>query len=256
MGSFGSQSIIGNLEAPWSVLRISIAPPPAPSTQRGPWRPPQWTNAPPQTSLTVLTTSNGSDDGSSGTTDYFFDAVFKVLHQQQLVVTQHPVQTGAPIVDHAYLLPAKVVLSVGISEAMDSYDAEAYSNGPKSVSAYQTFLSVQASRKPLTLTTRLRTYTNMVIENIEVIDDHKTVASLRAVISLAQIIPAVINVSAEPLPETSQRDQTSQSTHDGSLQPLLPNDTLLNTHVVENATNIPGAGTWSSLATQITGPTP
>ena len=107
MGNFGSQSILGNLEAPWTVLRFSIAPPPAPSTQRGPWRPPQWTNAPPQTSLAVMTTTTGS-----GTTNYYFDAVLRLLHQQPAVATQHPTQSGAPITDHMYLLPARVELSV------------------------------------------------------------------------------------------------------------------------------------------------
>jgi len=194
-----------------------------------------------------MTTTTGS-----GTTNYYFDAVLRLLHQQPAVATQHPTQSGAPITDHMYLLPARVELSVGMSDAMDSYDAKAYASGPKSVSAYNTFLSVQASRQPLTLTTRLRTYTNMIIENIIVIDDHKTISGLRAVISLQQIIPAIVNVATQPLPAQSQRDQTSQATHDGSLQPLLPKDSLL-THIVEKATNIPGAGTWSSLATQLTG---
>ena len=81
--------------------------------------------------------------------------------------TEHPVQTGASIADHAYIVPARLVLDIGMSDAMDAYFSPTTWSGSdsKSVAAYQTMLALQFSRIPLTITTKLRTYQNMVIDS-------------------------------------------------------------------------------------------
>ena len=43
---------------------------------------------------------------------YFFDGFMQVDHNIELQTTENPVETGASIVDHAYVKPAEVVMRV------------------------------------------------------------------------------------------------------------------------------------------------
>lgn len=247
-------TVLPTLFATWAAYRLFNAPPDIPQTN-GPWRPPQW-QQPQLTSITVVVpkskvSSSISFDGQvtdqSSTMEteqhvYFFDAVLRAQHHQQLRATEHPVQTGANIVDHAFKLPARVQLEVGFSDAMDRYASGSYtSNASKSISAYNTLLYLQSLRVPLTLTTRLNTYQNMLIESINAPDDYRTRFGLKALISFIQIITvdvATLTISARP-------DQ-SQATTEGTKQPEAVPETLAVSHQVTKPTSIPGAGNYSS----------
>ena len=63
----------------------------------------------------------------------------------ELVITEHPVQQGAEITDHAYNKPSEVTLSVMWSEE-DAPLAE----------TYQKLLELQSSREPFDLVTGKR----------------------------------------------------------------------------------------------------
>ncbi|HEX4209508.1 MAG TPA: hypothetical protein VHY56_03880, partial [Candidatus Binataceae bacterium] len=97
----------------------------------GSWRPPQWSQ-PAQTSIyvpatmvtpasSVITDPNDplfgttlpSASGTIPAAVYVFDAILRAEHQRELRKTEHPVQTGANITDHAYLLPARITLEIG-----------------------------------------------------------------------------------------------------------------------------------------------
>ena len=60
----------------------------------------------------------------------------------------------------------------------------------KSVSAYQTMLSLLKARQPLTVTTRMQTYTNMILASLAPHEDSKTITGLRARIEFEQIFTA------------------------------------------------------------------
>lgn len=146
------------------------------------YRPTEWSNQP-LTSITLTTKSSvntsqvdnltsgptgtigsgqttnqsASSTTASTTSDvYVFDAVIRIDHSQQIRTTDHPVQSGASISDHALILPARVVMEIGMSDAMDAYAPGVWTSNPsKSVSAYQTLVALQQGRQPLTVTTRL-----------------------------------------------------------------------------------------------------
>lgn len=178
-----------------------------------PWRPPQWQSQAPQKVIITFPGLGQAPQYSQasglsvtlppGQTLYAFDAEIQIEHQQQLRKTEHPVQTGASITDHAYLEPARLILDVGMSDAMDAYFVPSTWTGAqsKSVAAYQTVLALQFARVPLTITTRLRTYLNMLIENPVANETHKTAHGLRMRIEFGQIFLASISVvtaSARP----------------------------------------------------------
>ena len=176
------------------------------------YRPPQWSSGPAMVSVTVPNAALLTDVNSTvnlGPITYIFDAVLELEHEQRLEKTRHPVQTGADISSHAYLQPAICAMFVGMSDAMDQYAAVAatapalpyqYPNytpwtgaATKSVSAYQTMLSLQAARVPLMVTTRLRTYTNMVVTNISPREDFRTITGLRMRVVFEQIFTATVS---------------------------------------------------------------
>lgn len=260
------------------------------------YTPPQWRGpatisitVPPQSNtITVgapasltLTPGGGTNATSltgSAYTVYVFDAVLELEHAQELQVTTHPVQTGADINSHAYLMPAELMMSIGMSDAMAAYQgtnvqgvqATAFSGGStKSVSAYQTMLALQAQRSLLTITTRLRTYANMLITRITPREDYRTITGLRMRVEFRQILTGTINTT-----KLTPRPDATQSSGSGQAQPGVvpsatqqqygtpstattkpsyttptvdaPTQNLLNYLRSGQTVNSPGAGTYSS----------
>jgi len=190
----------------------------------GIWRPPQWqdpavimitfpgqgNNTPQYASLSGIGATLPTDP-----TSYVFDAVIRAEHAQDLRRTEHPVQTGASISDHAYIMPARLILDIGMSDAMDEYSPGMWTGAPtKSVSAYQTMLALQYSRIPLTITTKLRSYTGMVIDSLSPEETAKTVAGLRMRVEFGQIFIAEISI-----PSVSARPQDTGATNLGVVTP-------------------------------------
>ncbi len=203
----------------WTVYKILTAPPiNAPQTQKTPWRPPQWSDnnnyAYARTSIT-----------DSAGTAYIFDAILRLEHNQSVRITEHPVQSGANISDHAFMLPARLTLEIAMSDAMDVYTPGQFNQGngtefggiTKSVSAYNALVKMQADRLPLKVISRLGTYDNMLIEQINTPDDFKTLYGLRCIVNLRQIMTSQVNVV-----KVSSRPQASQQTNKGSMQPIQP----------------------------------
>ncbi len=193
-----------------------------PQTTNGPWRPPQWGGLPSDQEQLVYVKSNIGG--------YFFDAIIREEHTSTIRKTEHPVQTGANITDHAYNLPAQLVMEIGMSDVMDSLVPGQYSDGPtKSISAYQTLLKLQHARLPLEVLTRLNYYQNMLIEEINAPDDYKTQFGLRCIIRFGEIF--VVEVAKTTV---SARPQASSQTQKGTVQATEPPPTVL--RQIEDAT--------------------
>jgi len=233
----------------WTSLVVRYQNAAAVKNLLGPWRPPKWSQGSSaqlysltvakivsvsdiQHSLVVSTVNGvpsptapegttrlvGSARVSSESITYFFDAVLRVEHRQDLVRTEHPVQSGASIVDHAYLRPARVILEIGMSDAMGSFTAGQFtSSSSRSVSAYQTLLDLQNSRVPLTLSTRLNQYSNMLIESIGAVEDAHTRFAGKFQVVFSQIIVATVATKTV----TARPDQTD-TTNEGVKQPVTP----------------------------------
>jgi hypothetical protein len=123
-------------------------------------------------------------------------------------MTEHPVQNGASIVDHAFLVPAVVTLEIGMSDVMASYTPGQYSgSNSKSVSAYQTIKTLQGLRVPLLLATRLDQYKNMLIEDVSSPDDITTLYGARIRIRMKQIIIGAVTTQ----PSSARPNQTNQT---------------------------------------------
>lgn len=230
LGAYGSIKQIAGVPTPaqtasmiWATSTVAGQV----GTKKG-YRPPEWgqlynsTDLSSENSNVVFmsyTSGNGKDQM------YFFDAVLSTDHNTQRQITEHPVQWRAAITDHSFQKPASVTLEIGMSDVMDNPVSDsavssivAYSNAGKgkSVNAYQHFVALQESGYLITLNTRLRRYSNMLIESISSRDDHKTVHGLKCIISLREVFIARTGKAskslypAETMPESEASVNTSK----------------------------------------------
>lgn len=136
---------------------------------------------------------------------YFFDGFSKVVHSRQVEITENPVETGASIVDHAYVKPAEVTITVLMSDVHQSMVAGQFSGGySRSVSAWAVLTKLQEDRIPMSVLTRLGLYSNMLITEIRADDTAETVHGLQADVTLKEIpIARVKTVKISSAPQTT-----------------------------------------------------
>lgn len=148
---------------------------------------------------------------SSGT--LYFDALLHADHTSSVTPTQHPVQTGAAISDHAYVEPKEISLEVGMTDVVGGDGS--------SVQAYKVFLALMEKREPCTVVTRLATYSNMLLTSISSPDDYTTMYGLRCTLIFTEIrvvSVAVVQVqqttsgSKQPTAATASTPATTAST--------------------------------------------
>jgi hypothetical protein len=197
----------------WKTIMKSMVPPP--ERAKGPYRPSYWGSG------DVTTAGEGMTYQTIITDDvdwYVFDAVLKLDHSNSRRITEHPIQTGANISDHSYQLPASLTIEVGMSDVMDNYRVGQWGTSEttptKSIAAYEKILEWQKSGNPLTVSTRLATYENMVIEHVSAPDDVKTKHGLRCMVSFKQIITAEVAST----PATSAIQQVNITTDLAQIQ--------------------------------------
>jgi hypothetical protein len=108
-------------------------------------------------------------------------------HDDELVITEHPVEQGAAITDHAYKRPAELRVRVGWSASggLILGGAGAAADPP---SIYAEILTLQSSRRPFTVYTGKRSYDNMLIASLRTRTDSKLETSLVADITFRQIL--------------------------------------------------------------------
>lgn len=85
----------------------------------------------------------------------------------ELTITQHPVEQGAPIADHAYKNPAQCMLRVAWS---NSSPVAGYDLG-YAQEVYDKLLTLQESRELFTLYTGKRVYPNMLLASVHLHTD-------------------------------------------------------------------------------------
>ncbi len=135
---------------------------------------------------------------------YIFDAYLRISHDRRITVTQHPVETGAAITDHAYVEPVTFELDIGMTDTtlgriLYQFGAQG-SYKTRSIRAYDVLVDMQESRVPYELICRYGSF-NVVVEDINPTDDYTTRFGLRASVKLREIITtsaSSVPLSADP----------------------------------------------------------
>lgn len=174
------------------------------------------------TLLTYISTQDGKN--------YMFDANFSINHESTLSITEHPVQTGASISDHAFMEPRTVTFEIGMSDVMQDLSQfisgiQSFNTGEsssRSINAYKVLQQLQNDRVPITAVTRLNTYNNTLVESLVVPDDKNTTYALKATVTLKEIIVAQVTTV-----KISARSQVTNSTNEGNQMPQQPDESIL-----------------------------
>lgn len=119
---------------------------------------------------------------------YFFDGFMSVSHERKLTITQNPVETGAAVVDHAYVNPSSVTMQIMMSDVHESIIPGQFSDLTfRHTSAWAVLKQIQESRIPVDVFTKLGYYKNMLIEEISADDTKETFRALSATVKLTEI---------------------------------------------------------------------
>lgn len=212
------------------------------------FRPPQWASGVVSLAMTATDPTTGNE------TVYVFDGVLRAEHDQRAVVTLDPVQTGAPLSDHAFIVPPQLMIEIAMSDAMQSFFLGQWADGPsKSVSAYQTLVAIQQQRLPISIATRLRQYDNMLITEIRADEEARTANALKAYVTFTQILTASVEVTSSTVnfnldPANSSMPQTTAQSLVGQVQPLpVPSAMQAQKYVSSVSTVVAASGHWSSV---------
>lgn len=150
---------------------------------------------------------------------WFFDAILRSTHTSRLEITQHPVQVGAALTDHAFLQPKELSMEIGMSDTATSLVPGQFTGGwSRSVQAFKVLQELQALRVPLQVHSRLGLYQNMLIEEISAPDDYTTLLGLRCTVLLREIMVGQVRTV-----KISEKPAVTDSANRGKLEPKKDN---------------------------------
>lgn len=163
--------------------------------------------------------------------DIIAQAVIEEQHHDELEITEHPIEQGAAISDHAYKRPAHVILHLGWSNSPSSsgsllnsaigaaaavnplarkaagiynavtgiQSALSGANSNQINNVYQRLLELQETRSIFVLYTGKRVYTNMVCKSLVTSTDAKTANSMIVTMNCQQVI--LVNTQTVKIPK-------------------------------------------------------
>ena len=112
------------------------------------------------------------------------DVAIEESIETAVVSTDHPVEQGASITDHAFVAPVRVTMRVGWSSS-----ALAATVDPGYINAvYGEMLAIQAARQPISIVTAKRSFDTMLVEELETHTDGDTENALLLVCRFKQVI--------------------------------------------------------------------
>jgi hypothetical protein len=189
--------------------------------------------------------------------DIYPDVVVEEIHHDEMQITQHPVETGAPVTDHAFMMPYTIEIRGGWSNS--SAESEGYVQA-----VYQALLTLQSSREVFNVSTGKRQYSSMLMRSVMVRTDEESENALMVVAIAQQII--ITNTSSTAASSTTANTNGSATvatadvtdgtfTIEGGASPAEPGSMTVGTDGVYNFSNSPySAG--SQILSDVSSSTP
>lgn len=168
---------------------------------------------------------------------FYPQIVAEERHVNQMRITQHPVEVGAAITDHAYKLPTRVQIraasafgsaTAGPVSAIQSIVNSVASIIPKPTdpsqlqALYDVILGIQSQRSFVTLVTGKRTYSNMLLETLSVTTDEKTENVLSFVADFQEVLLARTQIVSVPDSSVMKSPQINGASTNLGQTSLLP----------------------------------
>ncbi|MEX5443424.1 phage baseplate protein [Acinetobacter schindleri] len=161
----------------------------------------------------------------------FADVTIEEKHKDELKITEHPTEVGAPINDHAYKEAPEVSMKVGWSESagkLNGLVGDTFLGGNTSLNiVYQTLLQLQESAVPLVISTGKRLYTNMLIKSLSCTTDLQTENVLMIDLTFKKINLVQTSETEVLVENQANPAETSGVTDGGTVQPKPVNESML-----------------------------
>jgi hypothetical protein len=145
---------------------------------------------------------------------YTFDTWLTCSQNDSVTHTQHPVETGANITDHAYNNPIQFTFEIGVT---DTVTAPAFNGqSSRSINAHNLLVELMRKREFVSINTKYGKFDNNLIINISTNDTAETQYASVMTVTLVQII--VANASTY---RVSGIPQSTDTTNRGNVVPQL-----------------------------------
>lgn len=152
----------------------------------------------------------------------FADVTIEEKHKDEMQITEHPTEVGAPISDHAYKEPPEVTMKVGWSESagkLNGFLGNTVLGGNTSLTiVYQTLLQLQEQALPLIISTGKRLYTNMLIKSIGCTTDLQTENVLMIDITFKKILMVSTKTTFIAIENQANPEATAGVSDGGTVQ--------------------------------------
>ncbi|KMW73349.1 bacteriophage protein [Photorhabdus luminescens subsp. luminescens] len=163
-------------------------------------------------------------------------------HTDALEITEHPVEIGAAVSDHAYKKPSEITMELGFAgggSLLDFVDTSkiGLSMGLSPKETYQKILDLQELREPFNVITGKRTYENMLIKAIEVTTDRHSENVLLCTLTLREVIitsTQKVQVAQKEVMKTGVSTSAVENSGTKTLKPV--NESVLS-EIKEGAVN-------------------
>jgi hypothetical protein len=161
----------------------------------------------------------------------FADVTVEEKHKDELKITEHPTEVGAPINDHAYKEAPEVSMKVGWSESagkLNGLVGDSFLSGNTSLNiVYQTLIQLQESAVPLVISTGKRLYTNMLIKSLGCTTDLQTENVLMIDLTFKKINLVQTSETEVLVENQANPAETSGVSDGGTVQPKQASTSVL-----------------------------
>jgi hypothetical protein len=151
--------------------------------------------------------SPGGDNTISSNIPILYpDVTIEEVHRDELIITEHPVEQGAAISDHAFKRPPEVIIRAGWSNSSPNTTSTNYAADVRTQ-----LLTLQASRLPFDLYTGKQAYSQMLLAVLSTITDKDGEYALLATLVCRQVILVSTQTTSVPAQETTPGTETSET---------------------------------------------
>ena len=178
---------------------------------------------------------------------FIAQVVIEESHEDALEITEHPVEQGAMVADHAFKLPSVVTIKAawsnspsrsglvdgvvgGLGATQTTVQSILSGTSTSQVrDIYERLLKLQSQAEPFDIFTGKRKYTNMLIQKLVVTTDQKSENMLMVTATCRQVLIArtsVVSVAADAAKQASP--QTTGAPTNMGIKGLLPGGTFSN----------------------------
>lgn len=167
------------------------------------------------------------------------DGVINETHNKSVRITKNPVESGVSVADHAVLNPTELSMKAIVTDSplgtaaftqiVDSvtglFGSSTTANSTRSQQAYSAIVALMENREPISVTTRLAIYDDVLISSVFVDQDKSTSQAIHMDIKLEQVIITESKVVSNPesnLGSGSTKKQASSATEEGRKEAITP----------------------------------